>query len=78
MIVTTLTYQRIKDGDSEDVILIKGDPKTDDIQSLSTVLIELFVSDFIFHNLILVYPTQRVVYILYGLPFSPLFFNFSF
>lgn len=36
MIVTTLTYQRIKDGDSEDVILIKGDPKTDDIQSLST------------------------------------------
>uniref|UniRef100_K1RLV1 Uncharacterized protein n=1 Tax=Magallana gigas TaxID=29159 RepID=K1RLV1_MAGGI len=24
MIVTTLTYQRIKDGDSEDVILIKG------------------------------------------------------
>uniref|UniRef100_A0A8W8K5W3 Uncharacterized protein n=1 Tax=Magallana gigas TaxID=29159 RepID=A0A8W8K5W3_MAGGI len=35
MIVTTLTYQRIKDGDSEDVILIKGDPKTDDIQSLN-------------------------------------------
>lgn len=31
--VTTLTYQRIKDGESNDFIVINGDPKTDDTQS---------------------------------------------
>lgn len=33
LIVTTLAYQRIKDGDSEEFIVTNGDPKADDIQS---------------------------------------------